>query len=62
MTRFIEGEGGEYGWPELLCYPVDEPGRHPESVELMRITLKAIHNAGARSAVPRLDTLPRPLR
>ena len=51
MTRFIESEREKHGWPEFLYYPVDEPGRHPESVELMRITLKAIRDAGAPTYV-----------
>jgi hypothetical protein len=51
MTRFIESERKKHGWPEFLYYPVDEPGRHPESVELMRITLKAIQAAGAPTYV-----------
>lgn len=51
MTRFIESEREKYGWPQFLYYPVDEPGRHPESVELMRVTLKAIRDAGAPTYV-----------
>jgi hypothetical protein len=51
MTRFIESEREKYGWPEFLYYPVDEPGRDPASVELMRITLEAIREAGAPTYV-----------
>jgi hypothetical protein len=51
MTRFVESERKKHGWPEFLYYPVDEPGRHEESVELMRITLKAIRAAGAPTYV-----------
>ncbi|MFW6438276.1 MAG: hypothetical protein ACOCZ7_04600, partial [Armatimonadota bacterium] len=51
MTRFIESEREKHGWPEFLYYPVDEPGRDPNSVELMRVTLKAISDAGAPTYV-----------
>ncbi len=51
MTEFVESEREKHGWPEFLYYPVDEPGRHPEAVELMRITLKAIRDAGAPTYV-----------
>ena len=51
MTRFIESERKKFGWPEFLYYPIDEPGRHAESVELMRITLEAIRKADAPTYV-----------
>ncbi|MFO8078998.1 MAG: hypothetical protein R6V07_01720, partial [Armatimonadota bacterium] len=51
MTRFIESEREKYGWPEFLYYPVDEPGRDATSVELMRMTLEAIREAGAPTYV-----------
>lgn len=51
MTRFIESEREKHGWPEFLYYPIDEPGRDPASVELMRVTLKAIRDADAPTYV-----------
>jgi len=46
MTRFIESERERYGWPQFLYYPIDEPGRDENSVELLRITMEAIRAGG----------------
>ncbi|MGC9317864.1 MAG: hypothetical protein ACP5KN_07510 [Armatimonadota bacterium] len=64
MTRFIESERERYGWPTFLYYPIDEPGRDETSVELMRITLEAIREAGAPTYVTAAPTHEqfRPLR
>jgi len=51
MTQFIESEREKYGWPEFLYYPIDEPGRSPDSVELVRITMEAIQAGGGPTYV-----------
>ncbi|MFW6437576.1 MAG: hypothetical protein ACOCZ7_01070 [Armatimonadota bacterium] len=51
MARFIESEREKNGWPEFLYYPVDEPGRDPNSIELLRITMEAIRAADAPTYV-----------
>lgn len=51
MTRFIESERKKYGWPVFLYYPIDEPGRDPASIELLRITLEAIRAGGGPTYV-----------
>ncbi len=52
LVRTIEKERRRRQWPELLYYPIDEPGRHPAAVRLMVETLKAIRRvAGVRTYV-----------
>ena len=55
MTRLvaaIEAGRKRRGWPELLYYPIDEPGRHEAAVRLMVEVLKAIRRVpGVRTYV-----------
>ncbi len=41
MVRVIEATRKEYGWPEFLYYPIDEPSTNPDSVRFMTNVLKA---------------------
>jgi len=49
MCKVVEAERVKRGWPDFLYYPIDEPGRHEEAVEFMKIVLQAVRDAGVRT-------------
>ncbi|HCU36131.1 MAG TPA: hypothetical protein DGT21_11995 [Armatimonadetes bacterium] len=51
MTRFVESERVNRGWPEFLYYPIDEPSTQETSVKYMTELMKAVRAAGVKTYV-----------
>lgn len=57
MCKAIEAERVRRGWPEILYYPIDEPGSSEGAIAFMIATLKAVQAAGVKTYVTADPTL-----